>query len=242
MQGSSMLEALRQQVVKANQAIVRHGLVLSTFGNVSAIDRAQGLVAIKPSGVPYADLKPDDIVVTDLDGKIVAGTLRPSSDLDTHLVLYRAFASIGAVVHTHSEFATIWAQANRSIPCYGTTHADYFYGPVPCTPVLSAQEVQQAYVRNTGEAIVRHFHSAEIDPVSIPAVLVAGHAPFCWGATLGQAVHHAVILEFVARMALHTESLSGGAGRGIPQHLLDHHHQRKHGANATYGQGSPQSK
>ena len=236
-----MLEELRQQVVEANQAIVRHGLVLSTFGNVSAIDRTQGLVAIKPSGVPYAELKPSDIVVSDLDGKIVAGTLRPSSDLDTHIVLYRACASIGAVGHTHSEYATIWAQAGRAIPCYGTTHADYFYGPVPCTPVLSAQEVQQDYVRNTGEAIVRHFHSAGIDPESVPAALVAGHAPFCWGATLDQAVHHAVILEFVARMALHTESLSG-PGRGIPQHLLDRHHRRKHGATATYGQGNPQTK
>ena len=236
-----MLEELRQQVVEANQAIVRHGLVLSTFGNVSAIDRAQGWVAIKPSGVPYAELKPSDIVVSDLDGKIVAGSLRPSSDLDTHIVLYRAFASIGAVVHTHSEYATIWAQAGRAIPCYGTTHADYFYGPVPCTPVLSAQEVQQDYVRNTGEAIVRHFHSTGIDPESVPAVLVAGHAPFCWGATLDQAVHHAVILEFVARMALHTESLSG-PGRGIPQHLLDRHHRRKHGATATYGQRNPQTK
>lgn len=231
-----MLEELRQQVVHANQAIVQHGLVMATFGNVRAIDRAQGLVAIKPSGVPYASLKPADIVVTDLDGKIVAGALRPSSDLETHLVLYRAFPTLGAVVHTHSEHATIWAQAGRSIPCYGTTHADYFYGPVPCTPALSAQEVQQDYVRNTGEAIVRCFQSSGLDPESIPAVLVAGHAPFCWGATLNDAVHHATILEFVARMALHTEALAG-AGNGIPQYLLDRHHRRKHGATATYGQG-----
>ncbi|HUZ04464.1 MAG TPA: L-ribulose-5-phosphate 4-epimerase AraD [Acidobacteriaceae bacterium] len=236
-----MLEELKRQVVLANQAIVQHGLVLSTFGNVSGIARDAGLVAIKPSGVPYAALRPDDIVVTDLDGKIVEGKLNPSSDLDTHLVLYRAFAEIGAIVHTHSEYATIWAQAGRAIPCYGTTHADYFYGPVPVTSMLSAEEVQDEYVRNTGEKIVRCFREQSLDPLAIPAVLVAGHAPFCWGSTLDDAVHHAVILEFVARMALHTEALAGPSS-GIPQHLLDRHHRRKHGAQATYGQNNSEKR
>lgn len=236
-----MLEELKRQVVQANQEIVQHGLVLSTFGNVSGIARDAGLIAIKPSGVPYAALRPEDIVVTDLDGKIVEGKLKPSSDLDTHLVLYRAFAEIGAIVHTHSEYATIWAQAGRAIPCYGTTHADYFYGPVPVTPMLSAEEVQHEYVRNTGEKIVRCFREQSLDPISIPAVLVAGHAPFCWGSTLEDAVHHAVILEFVARMALHTEAIAGPSS-GIPQHLLDRHHWRKHGAQATYGQNNSEKR
>ncbi len=236
-----MLEELKRQVVQANQAIVQHGLVLATFGNVSGIARDAGLVAIKPSGVPYAALRPEDIVVTDLEGKIVEGKLKPSSDLDTHLVLYRSFAEIGAIVHTHSEYATIWAQAGRAIPCYGTTHADYFYGPVPVTSMLSAEEVQGEYVRNTGEKIVRCFREKSLDPLSIPAVLVAGHAPFCWGSTLEDAVHHAVILEFVARMALHTEALAGPSS-GIPQHLLDRHHRRKHGAQATYGQNNSEKR
>lgn len=232
-----MLEELKQQVVQANQEIVRQGLVISTFGNVSGIAREAGLVAIKPSGVPYESLKPADIVVTDLDGKIVEGRLKPSSDLDTHLALYRAFPGIGAVVHTHSEYATVWAQAGRSIPCYGTTHADYFYGAVPVTPMLSKEEVQNEYVRNTGETIVRCFREHSLEPTSISAVLVAGHAPFCWGSTLEDAVHHAVILEFVARIALFTEALAG-ASAGIPQYLLDRHHLRKHGAHATYGQST----
>lgn len=227
---------LRQAVLEANQEIVRHGLVVSTFGNVSGIDRQDGLVAIKPSGVPYEALQPEDIVVTDLEGKIVDGSLRPSSDLDTHLVLYRNFPSIGGVVHTHSEYATAWAQAAKPIPCYGTTHADYFHGSIPVTDALNAEEVQQQYVRNAGEVIVRCFRN--LDPMSVPAVLVAGHAPFCWGATIEEAVHHAVALEYVARLALHTETIAG-PGPGISRHLMDRHHTRKHGANATYGQDRP---
>jgi L-ribulose-5-phosphate 4-epimerase len=234
-----LLQQLRSDVVRANQEIVRQGLVIDTFGNVSGMDRERGLIAIKPSGVAYESLKPQDIVVTDLDGKIVDGSLNPSSDLATHLVLYRAFPEIGGVVHTHSEYATAWAQARKSIPCYGTTHADYFQGPVPVTEMLRAEDVGEEYVRNTGEVIRRCFHA--LDPMSVPAVLVAGHAPFCWGKTVEDAVHHAVVLEYVARLALHTETLAGSSS-GIPQHLLDRHHKRKHGANATYGQSSPRSR
>lgn len=230
------MEKLKLEVLEANQEIVRRGLVVDTFGNVSGIDREHGLVAIKPSGVAYESLKPEDIVVTDLEGRIVEGALRPSSDLATHRVLYRAFPHIGAVVHTHSEYATAWAQAGKPIPCYGTTHADTFHGPVPVTDMLRADEVGEDYVEKTGEAIVRCFR--DFDPLSIPAVLVAGHAPFCWGETVKDAVHHAVILEYVARLALHTETLAG-PGVGIPRHLLDRHHKRKHGENATYGQINP---
>jgi L-ribulose-5-phosphate 4-epimerase len=232
-----LLERLRNDVLRANQEIVRQGLVVYTFGNVSGIAREEGLVAIKPSGVAYESLKPDDIVVTDLNGKIVEGTLKPSSDLATHLILYRSFPEIGGVVHTHSEYATAWAQAAKPIPCYGTTHADYFHGPVPVTAMLRPDEVGTDYVQKTGEAIVRCFR--DLDPLSIPAVLVAGHAPFCWGETIQDAVHHAVVLEYIARLALHTEALAG-PGSGISQHLLDRHHKRKHGANATYGQTSSQ--
>ncbi len=227
------IQGLRREVLEANRAIVRHGLVLFTFGNVSGIARNEGLVAIKPSGVDYEALTPEDMVVTDMDGKIVDGRLKPSSDLATHLVLYRAFPEIGGVVHTHSEYATAWAQAAKPIPCYGTTHADYFHGPVPVTEMLRADEVGDEYVRNTGEVILRCFRN--MDPMSVPAVLVAGHAPFCWGKTVEDAVHHAVTLEYVAKLALHTEMLAGPK-TGIPQHLLDRHHKRKHGANATYGQ------
>lgn len=230
-----LVQGLRREVLEANLAIVRYGLVLFTFGNVSGIARDEGLVAIKPSGVAYEDLTPEDMVVTDLDGKIVDGRLKPSSDLATHLVLYREFPEIGGVVHTHSQYATAWAQAAKPIPCYGTTHADYFHGPVPVTEMLRADEVAEEYVRNTGEVILRCFRN--LDPMSVPAVLVAGHAPFCWGKTVEDAVHNAVTLEYVAKMALHTELLAGPS-KGIPQHLLDRHHKRKHGANATYGQAS----
>lgn len=177
-----LLPQLRCEVLHANQEIVRLGLVLSTFGNVSGIARDMGLVVIKPSGVAYEALTPEDMIVTDLDGKVVEGKWKPSSDLATHLVLYRAFLGVGGVVHTHSEYATSWAQAGKPIPCYGTTHADYFHGPVPVTEMLGADEVGEEYVRNTGEVIVRCFCDANpIDPMSVPAVLVAGHAPFCWG-------------------------------------------------------------
>jgi L-ribulose-5-phosphate 4-epimerase len=230
-----LLQRLRNEVLRANREIVRQGLVVSTFGNVSGIARDQGLVVIKPSGVSYEALTPEDMVVTDLEGNIVDSSLKPSSDLATHLVLYCEFQQIGGVVHTHSEYATAWAQARKPIPCYGTTHADYFHGPVPITDMLRADEVGEDYVRNTGEAILRCFRDA--DPLAVPAVLVAGHAPFCWGKTVDDAVHHAFALEYVARLALHTEALAG-AIEGIPQHLLDRHHTRKHGAKATYGQDS----
>jgi L-ribulose-5-phosphate 4-epimerase len=227
------LEALRSAVLEANLELVRRGLILYTFGNASGIDRESGLVAIKPSGVPYEELKPADLVVTDLQGKIVEGSLRPSSDLGTHLLLYRAFPAIGGVVHTHSEFATAWAQAGREIPAYGTTHADYFYGPVPVTEELTEQEVGGDYVLNTGHAIVRRFE--KLDPLAVPAVLVAGHAPFCWGVAAADAVHNAVVLEAVARMAYYTSTLNA-ACPGVAQHLLDRHYFRKHGAGKTYGQ------
>ena len=230
-----MLDTLKSQVLEANLELVRRGLVLYTFGNASGIDREQGLVAIKPSGVPYDKLTPDDMVVSDLSGKIVGGTLKPSSDLDTHLELYREFPGIGGVVHTHSEFATAWAQAGREIPAYGTTHADYFYGPVPVTEELSSEEIGDGYVLNTGKAIVRRFRS--LDPAAVPGVLVVGHAPFAWGKDAMQAAYHAVVLESVARMAFYTTMLNPDCA-GISQALLDRHHFRKHGAKATYGQGS----
>ena len=226
-------EALRHAVLDANLELVRRGLILYTFGNASGIDRDAGVVAIKPSGVPYDTLTAADLVLTDLDGNIVEGTLRPSSDLGTHLLLYREFSVIGGVVHTHSEFATSWAQAGQEIPPYGTTHADYFYGPVPVTEELSAEEVDGDYVLNTGHAIVRRFRG--LDPLAVPAVLVAGHAPFCWGATPAAAAHNEVVLETVARMASYTATLNS-ACTGVAQHLLDRHYFRKHGAKKTYGQ------
>jgi len=235
MSWESMLETLKSQVLEANLELVRRGLVLYTFGNASGIDREQGLVAIKPSGVPYESLTADDMVVSNLKGTIIGSRLKPSSDLDTHLELYRAFPTIGGVVHTHSEFATAWAQAGREIPAFGTTHADYFYGPVPVTEELTAAEVGDDYVLNTGKAIVRRFR--DLDPKAMPGVLVAGHAPFAWGKDAMEAAYHAVVLEAVARMAFYTTTLNPGCG-GISQALLDRHHFRKHGAKATYGQRS----
>jgi L-ribulose-5-phosphate 4-epimerase len=227
------LEALKQQVFEANLELVRQGLVVFTFGNASGIDRRQGLVVIKPSGVDYAALGPSDMVVTDMEGTVVDGRLRPSSDLATHLLLYKEFPGIGGVAHTHSEYATAWAQAGREIPAYGTTHADYFYGPVPVTEELTAEEIGGDYVRNTGIAITRRFQA--LDPEAIPAVLVAGHAPFSWGKTPLDAAHNAAVLEAVARMAYFTSTLRPGC-TGVSQALLDRHYFRKHGANATYGQ------
>jgi L-ribulose-5-phosphate 4-epimerase len=227
------LPLLQAQVLEANLEIVRRGLVIYTFGNASGIDRETGLVAIKPSGVPYDQMTVEDMVVCDLDGKIIEGRLKPSSDLETHLELYRSFPAIGGVVHTHSEFATAWAQAGRSIPAFGTTHADYFHGPVPATEELNDAEIQGEYELNTGKAIVRRFR--DLDPMATPAVLVAGHAPFTWGKSPMEAAHSAVILEFVARMAFATTVLSP-EGKGVSQALLDRHYFRKHGANATYGQ------
>lgn len=229
-----MLETLREQILEANLELVRRGLVVYTFGNASGIDRASGLVAIKPSGVPYDTMKPSDLVITDLDGKTVEGNLRPSSDLDTHLEIYRAFPQIGAVVHTHSRYATVWAQACKEIPCLGTTHADYFHGPVPVTEMLSPEDVESAYELNTGRMIVRRF--AAIDPLATPGVVVAGHAPFAWGETPAKAAHNAVVLEYCAEMAILTLQINPHASP-LPAHVLDKHYFRKHGAKATYGQG-----
>jgi L-ribulose-5-phosphate 4-epimerase len=232
-----LLSSLREQVLRANQEVARRGLAPHTFGNASGIDRtgSEPLVVIKPSGVDYAALTPADLVVTDLDGKIVDGKLRPSSDLDTHTLLYREFPQIGGIVHTHSEFATSWAQAGRAIPCLGTTHADYFHGPVPVTEPLSAEEVAEAYVRNTGAVIARLFKVQKLDPVAVPGVLVAGHAPFVWGKTPAEAVEHADVLEYIARLAFRSVLL-GATEAGIPKHVAEHHYLRKHGPKATYGQ------
>ncbi len=228
-----LLRTLREEVLEANLELVRRGLVLYTFGNASGISRKDGLVAIKPSGVPYEQLTPEQMVITRLSGEIVEGDLRPSSDLATHLELYRNFPNIGGVAHTHSEFATSWAQSQKAIPCFGTTHADYFHGPVPVTESLNPSEIAGDYELETGVAICRTF--AKIDPDSIPAVLVAGHAPFCWGASPAEAAHNAVILEYVARMAYHTLTINAEC-RPLARELHDKHFLRKHGSNASYGQ------
>jgi L-ribulose-5-phosphate 4-epimerase len=228
-----MLDKLRAEVLEANLELVRRGLVIYTFGNASGVSREHGLLAIKPSGVPYDKMTADDIVITDLDGKIVEGKLKPSSDLATHAMLYRAFPSIGGVVHTHSRHATAWAQAVREIPCFGTTHADYFHGPVPVTEPLSPEDIAGDYEANTGTAILRRMEG--IDPLGCPACLVAGHAPFCWGKSVTDAVHTAVIVEELAVMAWMTMTINPGA-QPISQPLRDKHHFRKHGPTATYGQ------
>jgi len=227
------LKSLREEVLDANLELVRRGLVLYTFGNASGISREEGLVVIKPSGVPYETMKPDDLVLVDLDGRTVEGTLRPSSDLPTHLVLYQQFPTIGGVAHTHSRAATSWTQAQREIPCFGTTHADYFHGSIPVTRPLSAAQVRDDYERNTGLAIVRCL--ARRDPLHTPGVLVAGHAPFCWGNNAADAAHNAVIVEEIAAMALHTVSANPRA-RAISKHLQQKHFFRKHGSSAYYGQ------
>ncbi len=228
-----MLLPVREQVLDANLELVRRGLVLYTFGNVNGIDRSQGLVAIKPSGVPYEELTPAHMVVCDLEGTIVEGKLRSSSDLATHLELYRRFSNIGGVAHTHSEFATAWAQAETPISCFGTTHADYFHGPVPVTERLTAAEIAGDYELETGKAICRTFQ--KLDPDSVPAVLVAGHAPFCWGPSATSAAHNAVVVEYVAKMACHT-LLINAESPPLARELHDKHFLRKHGKNAYYGQ------
>ena len=235
-----LLQELRTAVLEANLELVKRGLVLYTFGNASGVDRERGLVVIKPSGVDYDELKPEHMVVTDLHGKIIEGTLKPSSDLDTHTLLYREFAAIGAVVHTHSEYATSFAQAGLPIPALGTTHADYFYGPVPCTAPLTDEAIGGRYVHETGRAIVERFaasvgHTA-IDPLAVPACLVAGHAPFAWGRDPHDAAHNAVVLEYCAKMAYKTLTLKNDVNV-VTQALLDRHYFRKHGPKATYGQG-----
>jgi L-ribulose-5-phosphate 4-epimerase len=227
------LKNLREEVLEANLELVRRGLVLYTFGNASGMSREQGLVVIKPSGVPYETMKPEDLVVVDLQGNIVEGTLRPSSDLLTHLVLYKAFPSIAGVAHTHSRAATSWAQARRAIPCFGTTHADYFQGPIPVTKPMKPAEIRKDYELNTGLAIVRCI--GKRDPLQTPGVLVAGHAPFCWGATPAEAAHNAVIVEEIAALALQTLTANPKA-RPIEKPLHEKHFFRKHGNTAYYGQ------
>lgn len=228
-----MLESLKQEVLAANQALVGHGLVLLTWGNVSAIDRPGGRVVIKPSGVPYDAMKADDMVVVDLEGRTLEGRLRPSSDLPTHLRLYRAWPSVGGIVHVHATHATIFAQAGTPVPCLGTTHADHFHGPVPVTRVLTRREVEGDYEAATGDVIIERF--AALDPAHTPAVLVANHGPFTWGRTAGEAVNNAVALEEVARMALGTLQLNRSV-RQIPEYVLEKHFSRKHGPRAYYGQ------
>jgi L-ribulose-5-phosphate 4-epimerase len=228
-----MHEKLKQRVCEANLDLQKHGLVVFTWGNVSGIDRAAGIVAIKPSGVGYENLTSQSIVLVDLQGKVVEGDLRPSSDTPTHLELYRNFEGIGGVCHTHSMYATMWAQAEQGIPCFGTTHADYFHGPVPVTDPLTRKEINGAYEENTGLVIVRRFHN--LDPLQMPAVLVANHGPFTWGRDPADAVENAVVLEQVAMMAYGTITI-GWNQTAIPKALLDKHYLRKHGTNAYYGQ------
>jgi L-ribulose-5-phosphate 4-epimerase len=227
------LRSLREEVLEANLELVRRGLVLYTFGNASGIAREEGLVVIKPSGVAYETMKPEDLVVVDLNGKIIEGSLRPSSDLPTHIILYQAFAGIGGVAHSHSRAATSWAQAQREIRCFGTTHADYFRGPVPVTKPLTPSQIRSNYEANTGHAIVRRFR--KLDPLHVPAVLVSGHAPFCWGKTPAEAAHIAVVVEEIAAMALQT-LVANPKARPISRHLHDKHFLRKHGGTAYYGQ------
>lgn len=228
-----MLETLKQAVCAANLELVAKGLVLMTWGNASGIDREQGLVVIKPSGVPYDEMAPEHMVVVDLEGHVVEGTLKPSVDLPTHLALYQAFPAIGGIVHTHSHFATVFAQAGKPIPCFGTTHADYFYGEVPVSEGLTEAEVAVDYERHIGEVIIRRFQG--LDPMQYPGVLAANHAPFTWGASPAKAVENAYVLEELARMALHTLQLAPECPP-IPGYLLDKHFLRKHGAGAYYGQ------
>ncbi len=228
-----MLEDLKHQVWEANLLLPKYHLVTFTWGNVSAIDREAGLFVIKPSGVDYETMQPEDMVVMDLDGHQVEGKLHPSSDTPTHLELYKAFPSIGGIVHTHSSWATIWSQAGRAVPCYGTTHADYFYGDIPCTRRLTDDEIATEYERNTGLVIIDTFKGR--DPAAVPGVLCTNHGPFSWGKDCFDAVHNAVVLEECAKMAYHTEQLMNG-DMHAPQVLMDKHYFRKHGAHAYYGQ------
>ena len=228
-----MLEQLKEQVFQANLELPRRGLVTFTWGNVSGIDRAAGLVVIKPSGVEYAALKAEDMVVLDLEGNVAEGRWRPSSDTPTHLELYKAFPAIGGIVHTHSPWATSWAQSGRSVPCYGTTHADYFYGDIPCARGLTQEEIETEYEKNTGLVIAETFQSGNY--LDTPGVLCANHGPFAWGKSASEAVHNAAVLEEVARMALQTEQLEPHAAQA-PKYLMDKHFFRKHGAHAYYGQ------
>ena len=232
-----LLKQLRDEVYEANMDLPQHGLVVFTWGNASGFDRERGLFVIKPSGVEYKDLTPENLVVVDLDGKVVEGDLNPSSDTPSHVVLYRAWGDrIAGAVHTHSSWAVSWAQAGRDIPAYGTTHADYFYGPIPCMRGLTEAEIKEAYELNTGKVIVEGITERGIDPVAVPGCLVRNHGPFTWGKDAAQAVYHAVVLNEVAKMAARTEMLRPGV-EPAPQYLQDKHYMRKHGPNAYYGQG-----
>jgi L-ribulose-5-phosphate 4-epimerase len=236
-----LLTELRKQVLEANFDLVRRGLVLSTFGNASGVDRKKGLIVIKPSGVPYEKMKAADLVVTDLDGNVVEGKLRPSSDLPTHAALYRAFKEIGGIAHTHSEYATAWAQARKPIPCFGTTHADYFHGAVPVTDTMAKDEIDGDYELNTGTAIIRTVKASGRDVMSIPAMLVANHGPFAWGATPAKAAENAWMLESAARVAYLTINIHPHSAE-IDKVLHDRHFLRKHGTKAYYGQAEKKSK
>jgi L-ribulose-5-phosphate 4-epimerase len=227
-----MLDKLKEEVYRANIDLVKNGLVIMTFGNVSAVDRTSGMMIIKPSGISYDTMTPSDMVVADLEGNVIEGDLRPSTDTPTHLALYKAFPNIGGVVHTHSTYATAWAQAGRAIPCLGTTHADYFYGPVPVTRKLTGEEIENNYEFNTGLVIAETITG--IDPLSMPAVLVHSHGPFTWGGSAAAAVHNAMILEEVARIAFLSVNIADP--QDIDRHLLDKHYLRKHGSGAYYGQ------
>ena len=229
-----MLEELKRRVYKANMMLPKYRLVTFTWGNASEIDSATGLVAIKPSGVPYDELSPEKMVLIDLQGNVVEGEYKPSSDMPTHIVLYKAFPEIGGIVHTHSPYATSWAQAGRSIPCYGTTHADYFYGEIPCLRNLSVAEIQAGYEKNTGVLIVEHFKKQ--DPMAVPGVLCMNHGPFTWGKSPEDAVHNAVVVEIVAEMAVNCKIINPEV-QPVPQYLLDKHYYRKHGEHSYYGQG-----
>ena len=230
-----MLEELKERVLKANLLLSELGLVKFTWGNVSEIDREKGIIAIKPSGVDYENLTAEDIVLVDTDGNIVEGKLRPSSDTPTHIELYKAFSDIGGVVHTHSEWAVSWAQSRRGIPCYGATHADCFYGEIPCTRELTDEEIESAYEMNTGLVIAETFRKKNIDPLAVPGVLCVNHGPFSWGMNGHEAVHNAAVLETVAEMATKTELLNPSV-KPVKQTILDKHYFRKHGKNAYYGQ------
>lgn len=231
-----MLEELKKQVYEANMELPKRGLITYTWGNASGIDREKGLFVIKPSGVEYDTLSPDDMVVVDMDGNVVEGHYRPSSDTPTHLELYKAWPEIGGIVHTHSTNAASWAQAGRDIPLYGTTHADYFFGPIPCARSLTPEEIEEAYEKNTGKVIIETFEKRGMNPVYTPAVLCVNHGPFTWGKDAAEAVYHAVVLEEVAKMALRTELINPKV-QHAPDSIRDKHFYRKHGKNAYYGQG-----
>ena len=230
-----MIEAMKEEILEANLQLQRMGLVIFTWGNVSGIDREKGEVTIKPSGVPYENMKVSDLVTVDMEGNVLEGTYNPSSDLATHLEIYKSFPACNGVVHTHSRMATAWAQAGKDLPALGTTHADYFYGPIPCTRALTVAEINGAYEVETGRVIVETFKERNIDPKAVPGVLISGHGPFTWGTDPMNAVHNTVVLEEIAQMAFASLTINSQVG-GISQELLDKHYLRKHGKNAYYGQ------